>query len=283
MLLLQRVPHPTKGIPATTCRHLQCPYQNAIFKGGDFLLSLEKPESCDPLRNPLSYKAIAPISRVLASGWNHVSGKRGLGADGEERWHLTCLESLLREVRKRQLLASPENDIPTWAPSMEFGQHIVADERQLAAHPGKFNVDSPYQFGLELWKATQLFDSRLEHGASFKPTVPPHIHVPEVLLVGRDGLSLYLTNEARDFRGKMPWGEIAEISAADGRGVTLYEMTQRVSAILTPRYEAKRALQKQNNEARKAQNGAEVAATSPRNEGTHAANDRDDDTPKASE
>ncbi len=130
--------------------------------------------------------------------------------------YLTCFEFLCREVRKRQLLDFPEYGIPTRAPSMEFGQH----ERQVSAHPGKFNVDSPYQFGLELWKAAQLFDSKLEHGERFVPTVPPHIHVPETLLVGRDGASLYLTETAK---GSFP--------AANVRGVTLYKMTQRVSAI----------------------------------------------------
>ncbi len=43
MLLLQRVPCLTNGIAATTCRHLQCPNENAVFKGGEFVLSLEEP------------------------------------------------------------------------------------------------------------------------------------------------------------------------------------------------------------------------------------------------
>lgn len=82
MLLLQRVPHYTEGIPPTTCRHLQCPYEDAIFQGGDFILSLEKPERCDPSRNSLSYKAITSLSRVLKSRLDHIKGKRGLGEHG---------------------------------------------------------------------------------------------------------------------------------------------------------------------------------------------------------
>ena len=86
MLLLQRVAHYSEGIPATTCRHLQCSYEDAIFQGGDFILSLEKPERYDPSRNPLSYKAIKSLSKVLKSRWDHIKGNCGLGEHGEERW-----------------------------------------------------------------------------------------------------------------------------------------------------------------------------------------------------
>lgn len=262
MLLLQRVPHYTAGISATTCRHLQCPYVDAVFRGGDFILSLEKPERCDPDRNPLSYKAVACLSEVLNSGWNHRKGKRGLGARGEERWHVTCFESLCREVRKRELLLYPEDGVPSWAPSMQFGHHIITDERRIPAYPGKFNIESPYQFGLELWKATQLFDDRQAHGAHFVPS-SSHVPLPAKLIDGRDGQSLYLTNAARNFRGEMPWGEIAEISAADVRGITLDEMTRRVSAMLAPKYEAKRALKRQEELVKETLKEGEATAISP--------------------
>lgn len=147
---------------------------------------------------------------------------------------------------------NPGDGIPSWAPSMEFCQHIITDERQIPAYPGRFNIESPYQLGLELWKATQLFDDRKAHGAHFKPNVPPHIRLPNKLIKGNDGQSVYLTDAAKNFRGKMPWGEIAEMSAADVRGVTLDEMTRRVSAIVTPKYQARRALKKQEELAKKA-------------------------------
>ncbi|CAF9923911.1 hypothetical protein IMSHALPRED_006053 [Imshaugia aleurites] len=60
----------------------------------------------------------------------------------------------------------------------------------------------------------------------------------------------------------MPWGETAEISAADVRGVTLHEMTRRISAILTPKYQAKRALEKEENLAKQARKKSEATATS---------------------
>ena len=274
MLLLQRFPLYTPGIPFTTCRHLQCPYEDAIFRAGDFILSLEKAERCDPSRNPLSYKAVACLSEVLNSAWNHKKGKRGLGEHGEERWHLTCFESLCREVRKRELLLNPGDGIPSWAPSMEFGHHIVTDERRIPAYPGKFNVESPYQFGLELWKATQLFDDRQAHGAHFMPSVPPHIQLPDKLIDGADGQSLYLTRAAKDFRGKMPWGETAEISAADVRGITLDEMTRRVSTMMKPKYQARRELKKQEELAKKARKGLEATATSPDEEDIPSATEK---------
>ena len=211
MLLLKRIPHYTPGIYSTTCRHLQCLYDDAIFYGGDFNLSLEKPERCDASKNSLGYTAVASLLEVLKSPCNHEKGKRGQGERVEERWHVLCFESLCREVCKRELLISPEDGILTWAPLMEFGNHIIADERQIPAYLGKFKVDSPYQFGLELWKVTQLFDDREAHGAHFVSNVPPHIRLPEKLIEGRDGQSLYLTHAARTFRGQMPWGETAEI------------------------------------------------------------------------
>ncbi|CAF9907701.1 MAG: hypothetical protein ALECFALPRED_003765 [Alectoria fallacina] len=247
-----------------------CPYEDAIFRAGDFILSLEKAERCDPSRSPLSYKAVACLSEVLNSAWNHKKGKRGLGEHGEERWHLTCFESLCREVRKRELLLNPGDDIPSWAPSMEFGHHIITDERRIPAYPGKFNIESPYQFGLELWKATQLFDDRQAHGAHFMPSVPPHVQLPDKLIDGADGQSLYLTPAAKSFRGKMPWGETAEISAAMVRGITLDEMTRRVSAMMKPKYQARRELKKQEELAKKARNELEATATSPNEEDVSA-------------
>ncbi len=134
---------------------------------------------------------------------------------------------------------------------MEFGQNTIADNRRIPAYPGKFNVDSPYQFGLELWKATQLFDDRQAHGAHFMPGVPPFVKLPESLIEGPNRQSLYLTSAAR---GETPWGETPEISANDVGGITLHEMTQWVSAILTPKYQANRALKKQEQLARKNEN-----------------------------
>lgn len=132
----------------------------------------------------------------------------------------------------------------------------MADERQTTAHPGKFNVESPYQFGLQLWKATQLFDDRQAHGPPFMPSIPAHIQPPNHLVDGRDGQSLYLNHEASDFRGKMPWDEIAEIPAEEVRGVTLDEMTRRVAAIVRPKYQARRALKGQEKLEKTAGKGA---------------------------
>ena len=60
----------------------------------------------------------------------------------------------------------------------------------------------------------------------------------------------------------MPWGEVAEISTAEVRGITLNEMTERVSANLTPKYQARQALEKQQEEAKKASTNAESSAAS---------------------
>ncbi|KAL9135386.1 MAG: hypothetical protein Q9175_003418 [Cornicularia normoerica] len=59
---------------------------------------------------------------------------------------------------------------------MEFGHHVIADEQRIPAYPSKFNIDLPYQFGLELSKATRLFDDKPAHGAHFVPTAPGHMH-----------------------------------------------------------------------------------------------------------
>ena len=187
---------------------------------------------------------------------------------------LTCFESLCREVRKRELLLNRGDGIPSWAPSMEFGHHIVTDERRIPAYPGKFNVESPYHFGLELWKATQLFDDRQAHGASFMPGVPLHIQLPDKLIDGADGQSLYLTRAAKNFRGKMPWGETAEISAADVRGTTLDEMTRRVSAMMKPTYQARREQKKQEEFAKKPRKGFEDTAISTNEEDVSATSEK---------
>ncbi len=64
MLLLQHVPHYTAGISPTTCRHLQCPCEAAIFKGGDFILILGKTRALQPNKKSLELQG----SRVSLGG-----------------------------------------------------------------------------------------------------------------------------------------------------------------------------------------------------------------------
>ena len=61
----------------------------------------------------------------------------------------------------------------------------------------------------------------------------------------------------------MLWGEIAELPADDVREVTLHEMTQRVSAMLTPKYQARRALKSQQELAQEVQRDAKATPLRP--------------------
>lgn len=74
----------------------------------------------------------------------------------------------------------------------------------------------------------------------------------------------------------MPWGETAEISAADVRGITLDEMTRRVSAMMKPKYQAKRELKKQEELAKKARKASEATAI-PDEEDIPAASEKGND------
>lgn len=116
---------------------------------------------------------------------------------------------------------------------MQSGHHIIADERRIPADPGRFNIDPPYQLGLEMWKATQLFDDRQAHGAHFVPS-SSHVPLPAKLIDGRDGAKPlpHQCGQESQRRNAIGVRSLRSSRRRNVRGVTLDEMTRRVSAMV---------------------------------------------------
>ena len=141
------------------------------------------------------------------------------------------MESLVKVVQQTEFELYPPSSEPPAHPLMHWAQWIIPEERVIPRYPDSFRLEAPYRYALEKWKAVILYNSQQEHGANFKPELPPHLSTPEQLYYGTDGRSLYLSKETRDMRGLTKDGEEAEISAADCQDVSLTEVLKRVDRI----------------------------------------------------
>ena len=105
------------------------------------------------------------------------------------------MESLLKAMRQCKVDLYPPQFEPPAHALMDWAQRILPEERVISAYPDKFRLEEPYRYALEKWKAVILYNSQQEHGAGFKPDLPPHLSRPEHLYSGTDGRSLYLSKE----------------------------------------------------------------------------------------
>ena len=236
----------------TTCRCAECEEPNRIFSPFTFRLSLEKSGKARP-PNMLGYRPIAPNKAVMQSASGANQGKRGLGANGEEWWCLRCVETLFKKVRQSELESCPPSSEPPAHAFMHWAQWIIPEERKIPRYPDSFRLKGPYIFALEKWKAVILYDTQQEHGANFKPNLPPHLSIPQQLYEGTDGRSLYLSKEMRDMRGLTADGEEAEVSAAECQDVSLTEVMKRVDRFMGAISTSKRALGLANEKEARAQ------------------------------
>ena len=141
------------------------------------------------------------------------------------------MESLVKVVQQSEFELYPPSSEPPAHSLMHWAQWIIPEERVIPRYPDSFRLEAPYRYALEKWKAVILYNSQQEHGANFKPEIPPHLSTPEQLYYGTDGRSLYLSKETRDMRGLTKDGEEAEISAADCQDVSLTEVLKKVEEI----------------------------------------------------
>ena len=205
--MLQRNPLNLGRISRTTCRLAECAEPDKIFMRTSYRLSLEKSDRARP-PNVLGYRAVAPLSIVTKSARGANRGKRGLGANGEEWWCLRCVESLLKAMQQFEFeLLPPESQTPVHHALVHWAQWIIPEERAIPRFPGKFRLEAPYRYGVEKWKAVILYNSQQEHGAHFKPELPPHLSTTEPLYTGTDGRSLYVSKGVERYaRVDGEWG-----------------------------------------------------------------------------
>ena len=138
------------------------------------------------------------------------------------------MESLFKAVRQSEFESCPPSSKPPAHALMHWAQWIIPEERKIPRYPDSFRIEGPYKYALEKWKAVILYNAQQEHGADFKPELPPHLSIPDQVYYGIDGKSLYLSKETADIRGLTQYGEEVEVSAADCQDVSLTEVLKRV-------------------------------------------------------
>jgi len=198
---------------------------------GDFMLSLERAYN--------KYGTLARTPESLASQLTRAPkgprGKRGLGQGGQEWFCLHCVEALCHRMSDPDGRNNQTGYDPRFQALFAMANWILADERYCNDCPGYFRPPTPYQYGLELWKAVKLVDQSRLDGVDFRLHCPKSVQVqPCDLLVGADGESWYLNEEARSISYTFPNGVSIEtvMKAADVRGKWLREVLGFVSNLI---------------------------------------------------
>lgn len=93
-----------RGMPITTCRYSECPYEHSVFRPGELRCSIESVERCDPEHYRLGIEPRATLVEVRKSPLGPW-GLYGKGKEGQEvRSTLFEHESLNLRLSKRLLI-----------------------------------------------------------------------------------------------------------------------------------------------------------------------------------
>ena len=189
--------------------------------------SIEKRVVTDAKYYSLLYEPIAPLSKVLMSG-RGARGLYGLGMDGQEWYCVQCFEKLLAIYYQRMHRVHPKMTATTVHPVFEVAYYILAEEREAVGRSGRLMLCSTKQHGLELWKARCLAALRAANPAYIPMNTPGRADYI-IYFASPDGKAVYLSRDARDYRGRLDDGTVAEIPGDEVDGCTLTELMAKLN------------------------------------------------------
>ena len=179
------------------------------MRPSSYRISIEKRVVTDAKYYSLLHEPIAPLSQVLMSG----RGPRrlhGLGMDGQVWYCVQCLEKLLAIYYQRMHRVHPKMTAITVHPLFEVAYCILAEEREAVGRSGRLMLCSTKQHGLELWKARCLAALRAADPAYIPMNTPGRADFIQYF-ASPDEQAVYLSRDARDYRGRLDDGSVAEI------------------------------------------------------------------------
>ena len=197
------------------------------MRPSSYRISIEKRVFTDAKYYSAPHEPIAPLSQVLMSG-RGPRGQYGLGKGGQEWYCVQCFEKLLAVYYQRVQRVHPKMTATTIHPVLEVAYYILAEERETAGRSGKLMLCSTKQHGLELWKARCLAALRAADPFYIPMNTPGRADFL-MYFASPDGKALYLTRDARDYRGRLDDGTVAEIPGDEVDGCTLTELMSKLN------------------------------------------------------
>lgn len=225
--MLQEIPATPGSEAPTTCRGAYCLYPNAIMRPGSHRVSVEKRATTDPKQYSLPYEPIASLSKVRQTP-RGPRGQYGLGQNGQEWICVSCFESMLVVYRNRMRRDNPGMTFLPGHPIYEVVYYILAEEREIVGRLGRLSLCSTKHHGLELWKARYLGARRAADPFYIPKNTPGRTEFLQYFS-GKDGKSVYLSREDRDYEGRLEDETLAEISGDEVDDCSLTQLLEKLS------------------------------------------------------
>ena len=197
------------------------------MRPSSYRISIEKRVFTDEKQYSAPYEPIAPLSEVLMSS-RGTRGQYGLGKGGQEWYCVQCFEKLLAIYYQRVHRIHPKMTATTVHPVLEVAYYILAEERETVGCSGKLMLCSTKQQGLELWKARCLAALRAADPFYIPMNTPGRADFL-MYFPSPDGKAVYLSRDARDYRGRLDDGTVAEIPGDEVDGCTLTELMNKLN------------------------------------------------------
>lgn len=211
MLVVQKTPRVvTYALPQTTCHYDNLCDHKGLPKPGTYRFSLEREENVLSTTRPLGIKGVQSLSVVRRS-----PTLMGHGKGGEVWICLTCYEGVLNDKLYQNLFGGGLKQ--TGPPILiEWLNVIVPETRPLLDFPDAFTLTSPQRHTVYLWVAVHRWLVYLCEHQNVKRLLDDGVYVekafPSDLFPALNHAeALYLDAETRDFQGRAPSGQAAEL------------------------------------------------------------------------
>ena len=197
------------------------------MRPSSYRISIEKRVVTDAKYHLAPHEPIAPLTQVLRSG-RGPRGQYELGKGGQEWYCVQCFERLLAIYHQREHRIHPKMTATTVHPVFEVAYYILAEERETVGRSGGLMLCSTKKHGLELWKARYLAGLRAANPYYIPMNTPGRADFL-MYFASPDGKALYLARDARDYRGRLDDGTVAEIPGDEVDGCTLTELMNKLN------------------------------------------------------
>ena len=194
-------------------------------------MSLEKWERLHPPYNYIEPAAVQPLHVALLAPKEIESYVRGVG-HGRQWWFcLACVEEMAERALAQKLqTAGVEGKLAVNSLAW-FASRIMPECRIPFGLPGYFCLTSPERYALNLWVAHQLYLYYRCRGrlnvltANFEEPLT-------TTFVGREGQTIYLSQDTRDSRGRLDNDTLAEITLSEVKNCSLTQALRKATVLI---------------------------------------------------
>lgn len=135
--------------------------------------------------------------------------------------------AMLVVYRNRMQRDNPGMTFLPGPPIYEVVYYILAEERKIVGRLGRLSLCSTKHHGLELWKARYLGARRVADPFYIPKNTPGRTEFLQYF-PGKDGKSVYLSREDRDYEGKLEDEMLAESSGDEADDCSLAQLLEKL-------------------------------------------------------